>query len=121
MYMYMYTCTNVHIHTPLIADSFHYLRNEDRNESIDLSRNDIAWDTDRDVRFRNPSNFNRSLTDTNMPPNWPYYLSGTIHYIHVLYTHVCLCAILTFGPISHMHVQVHVQCTFVHGVFWFTS
>lgn len=55
-------------------DSFHYLRNDDGD--VDLSRHNIAWDTDRDVRFRNPSNLERALEGTNMPPNWLRDLSG---------------------------------------------
>ena len=57
-------------------DSFHYLYNVDLNETIDLSRNNIAWDTDRDVRFRNDSNLARDLNGTNAPPNWPWDVSG---------------------------------------------
>lgn len=46
------------------------------NETIDLSRNNIAWETDREVRFRNDSNLDEDLEGTNMPPNWPRKLSG---------------------------------------------
>ena len=59
-----------------IIDSFHYLHNEDLNETIDLSRNNIAWETDREVRFRNDSNLAGDLDGTNAPPNWPYNVSG---------------------------------------------
>ncbi len=42
-------------------------------------REDIAWDSDIDVRFRNPggrSNVRPSSVDgTSMPPNWPMDLS----------------------------------------------
>ncbi|CAI8017186.1 Cell cycle control protein 50A [Geodia barretti] len=56
-------------------DSFHYLHNEELNETIDLSRNNIAWKTDREVRFRNDSNLAADLEGTNRPPNWPYNVS----------------------------------------------
>lgn len=53
-----------------------------RNSSDNIyccSRSDIAWDSDLDVRFRNPggsSNISaEDLTDTTMPPNWPLDLS----------------------------------------------
>ena len=52
------------------------------NPSNDIEccdRNDIAWSSDRNVRFRNPGGaFNlssRSLRNTTMPPNWPKDLS----------------------------------------------
>ena len=60
----------------LSIDSFHYLVNEDLNMSVNLSRNNIAWDTDREVRFRNGKNLAERLEGTNQPPNWPRNISG---------------------------------------------
>ena len=45
----------------------------------EIDRRNIAWDTDRDIRFRNPNgNVNISeddLVGTVRPPNWPKDLS----------------------------------------------
>ena len=75
VYMYMYVRVHV-LHVYFGADSFHYLYNEELNMSIDLSRNNIAWDTDRNVRFRNPSDIEEAIKGTNMPPNWVSNISG---------------------------------------------
>ena len=46
---------------------------------MDLDRTNIAWDSDRTVRFQNPNNgLNVSESDlegTTSPPNWPWNLS----------------------------------------------
>ena len=78
MYVYMYVRVHVlHVYVETLgADSFHYLYNEELNMSIDLSRNNIAWDTDRNVRFRNPSDIEEAIEGTNMPPNWVSNISG---------------------------------------------
>ena len=77
-----------------VADSFHYLYNEELNETIDLSRNGIAWETDREVRFRNDSNLAADLQNTNMPPNWPRNISG-----------------LTLSKSTHTHTHNTTPCT----------
>ena len=46
---------------------------------VDIDRSAIAWQTDRDLRFRNPNgDFNVSVDDiagTVRPPNWPRNIS----------------------------------------------
>lgn len=53
---------------------------ENSNQNITCcDRTDIAWPTDRDVRFQNPSGLfdvnSTVLNDTTMPPNWPQDVS----------------------------------------------
>ena len=64
-YMYMY----------LLLDTFWLSR---ENNSVQVDQGNIAWLTDRDVRFRNPppdqNPYNTSDIVTNntiLPPNWP--------------------------------------------------
>ena len=54
--------------------------NRDTGENMTCcNRTNIAWDTDRSVRFQNlngtPEVSSEDLVDTTMPPNWPYDLS----------------------------------------------
>ena len=65
------------------SDSFDYFYRVDNsnNEIIigEINRNNIAWDSDRNSRFRNP-NGNADINETDLvgtvrPPNWPKDLS----------------------------------------------
>lgn len=63
-----------------VTDSFDLFTSTDNEtDIITLDRTNIAWDTDRSVRFQNPGgSVNLSadtLVDTTMPPNWPKNLS----------------------------------------------
>ena len=82
------------------ADSYFYLRNDDMNVFVNLSRDNIAWDTDRDVRFRNPPDLNGSaLTGTVMPPNWPYNLAGT-------------CIVSMVPHCVSLHLHMYTMCMY---------
>lgn len=52
----------------------------DGQTNITLNRTNIAWNTDRTIRFRNPDGSpdisEEELDGTIMPPNWPQDLSG---------------------------------------------
>ena len=99
-----------------ILDSFHYLHNEDLNETIDLSRNNIAWQTDREVRFRNDSNLAGDLEGTNRHPNWPYNVSGendrTNTLVMYMYTHEEIFAVYTYyyKSVCVTNVEVAKYC-----------
>lgn len=62
------------------ADSFDSFTNSDDSIEVILNRANIAWDTDRSVRFRNPGGAAEldpdTLHGTTMPPNWPRNLSA---------------------------------------------
>jgi len=53
--------------------------NNNNNNNVTLDRTNIAWSTDRSIRFRNPEGRNNvsfdDLKDTIMPPNWPRSLA----------------------------------------------
>ena len=61
------------------SDSFDLFVSTDNNTKITFDRTNIAWDTDRSIRFQNPGgSVNLSadtLINTTMPPNWPKNLS----------------------------------------------
>ncbi len=65
-----------------LTDSFDAIRSmSGSSDNITCcDRTDIAWDSDMDVRFRNPGGriniSDDSLRGTTMPPNWPLDLSG---------------------------------------------
>lgn len=67
----------------LSSDSFDYFYGEGSSSNVnigEIDRTNIAWDTDRDIRFRNPNgNANISADDligTVRPPNWPRPLNN---------------------------------------------
>ena len=64
---------------PPSPDSFDNFTSRDGATTVTLDRTDIAWNTDRTIRFRNPGGTNdiseSELDGTIMPPNWPQDLS----------------------------------------------
>ncbi len=52
---------------------------DEANVTVSLNRSNIAWETDRTIRFRNPDGDDQvspeSLNDTVQPPSWLYNLS----------------------------------------------
>jgi hypothetical protein len=63
----------------LDTDSFDSFNGTDNGVEVILDRTNIAWDTDRTVRFRNPGGEDsispEDLEGTTQPPNWPKDLS----------------------------------------------
>lgn len=58
----------------LFNDSFKltYLKTANQQINVDLSNKDIAWKSDRDVKFQNPSgNLKEAFKGYAKPPNWP--------------------------------------------------
>ena len=65
--------------TPL--DSFDVFMNRDTGDNMTCcNRTNIAWDSDRSVRFQNPNGASivspEDLFNTTMPPNWPRDLAN---------------------------------------------
>lgn len=63
-----------HILLLLLSDSFKltYLKSENQQISVSLSNKDIAWKSDREVKFKNPSgNLKEAFKGYAKPPNWP--------------------------------------------------
>ena len=64
----------------LVSDSFDFFGSVNGETNVTLSRTNIAWNTDRTIRFQNPGkspNISKSeLANTVMPPNWPQDLSN---------------------------------------------
>lgn len=62
-----------------VSDSFDFFGSVNGQTNVTLSRTNIAWNTDRSIRFQNPDgnpNISKDdLVDTVMPPNWPQDLS----------------------------------------------
>ncbi|XP_078368787.1 cell cycle control protein 50A-like isoform X2 [Oculina patagonica] len=58
----------------LFNDTFKltWLKNSNEKFSVNLTYKDIAWKSDRDVKFKNPSgNLKEGFKDYTKPPNWP--------------------------------------------------
>ena len=71
------------LYTLSFLDSFDYFYGVDGSSGVDIGgidRTNIAWDTDRNIRFRNP-NGNVNITEEDLrgtirPPNWPLPLNN---------------------------------------------
>ena len=63
-----------------LLDSLDLFSSVDSNVSVTINRTNIAWNSDRTVRFRNPERADElnpdTLNGTTMPPNWPRNLSA---------------------------------------------
>ena len=74
---------NIIIYFVFFLDSFDYFYGVGGSSGVnigEIDRTNIAWDTDRNIRFRNPNgNVNITVEDlrgTIRPPNWPLPLNN---------------------------------------------
>ena len=78
----LYACTSL-CTCILLAVSINFFSPQDsfvfNSNGVNIDETNIAWKTDRDTRFKNPTGNNITAADVNgttMPPSWPRDLSN---------------------------------------------
>ena len=72
---FVYLCDDVpHFVICYLSDTFKltWLKSSKEQVNVNLTYKDIAWKSDRDVKFKNPSgNLKDAFKGYTKPPNWP--------------------------------------------------
>ena len=73
--LFVYFCNSVSqfvICYPTDTFKLTWLKSSSEKVNVNLTFNDIAWKSDREVKFKNPSgNLKDAFKDYTKPPNWP--------------------------------------------------